>query len=210
MTSPVYYITGLENAPLERCVGPSINPVPPTGYGFIQTPAGVVLQMWSDVPYGGWLCKSVVTLPVTPTSLTLLYTITIDDCTPLCGQVIETDSRITGPDGWTLPGDFQINIAQGWEIQYGSPWKKSGVEIAPYVPGVPQSVAIHYTLDWTLHTITLDGMETGGKIYPVGKEMPGSKMGWEPCEIVSQMQMCNNAKSGGYSLRFSGVGYRLQ
>jgi hypothetical protein len=211
MTSPVYYITGIENTPWTDEWNTSINPVQATAYGHLLTPNGLVLQMISKVPYGGWLCKNVQQWPSSfqQAHITLGYELLIDDATLISAQVIETDTRATAADGSTFCADFQFNIAKGWMIQYGSPWQDSGVKITPPQPGVVTGVQINYLFDFPNHVVTLLSVNMGSSIYSINKMMPAKHLGWAANEIVTQLQQCNTGVPGGYTLRFSQIQYSI-
>lgn len=208
-------------APVQTILGPldqtvwtdewdaSINPRKASSYGHLQTPDGLILQMRSDVPYGGWLCKNVQPLPVKAQNITLAYTLMIDEATPLCAQVIETDAKITDDAGWLYDGSFQFNIAQNWALQIGASWKDTGQKCDPLTPYSPIRVAIAYKLDYVAHSITVVSASDGAKTYPIGVTAPAKQSGWARSQIVTQLQQCSNDKPGGYTVRIGNIRYNL-
>lgn len=208
-TAPVQTTIG----PLDQTLwseewSPSINPTEATTYGHLQTPNGLIMQMFSKVPWGGWLLKNVQPLILKANRIVFAYTLMIDAATLLSAQVIETDAKITDADGWLYDGSCQINIAEGWVVQVGAPWKDA-VQIDPLVPYVPVRIAIEYALDYVAHTIAVVSVSVGPKTYPIGITAPAKQSGWARSQIVTQLQQCSTKQPGGYTLRFSTITYVL-
>ena len=201
-------LTNLENALWTDEWSTSINPVQATAYGHVATPEGLVLQMCSNVPYGGWLCKQVSPLYKQSQQITLAYTLAIDSATPLCAQVVETDMKLTDAEGWTYDGSLQFNIAERWMIHTGDPWKDTGIRI-PLTPNKNTIVEIAYHLDYALKTLTYESITVDLESVGLNITLPAHKMGWAPNQIVTQIQQCNNNAKGGYSLRFPNIEYRM-
>lgn len=191
-------------------VGPTINPIAPTAYEFVQEPDG--LRMYCIGPaYAGWLLKHVDPFPVAFTKLVFRHTLNIDDATLQDGQVSETDWKATDADGWTRDGSFQINFAKGRMTQVNNPWTDTGVAIPSpdLVPGQPLSIEKHWTLNYVTPGATLDALIVNGTPYPIGITIPAQKLGWAPNQLVTQLQQCIAGQPGAYSLKFSDIGYDL-
>lgn len=192
----------------------SINPIQATSYFHLATPQGLLLQMCSNVAYGGWLAKNVVPLPAQTATVTFQYQITIDPATPISAQVIETDMKLTDAAGYTYDGSFQFNIAAGWKVQVSGPWQDTGVSILPFAVGATYTVTIAYALDYVAHTITFVSLTvasaTVSNNYVINKTFAAAQVGWGKNQIVTQLQQCANAHPSGYTLLFPNLGYTLQ
>lgn len=186
----------------------SINPNQATTYGHLATSTGLMLQMYSKIPYGGWLCKGVCPLPLQAKDVTFNYALIVDPAI-ISAQVVETDMKITDSAGWTYDGSFQWNVAKGWMAQVGNPWVDTGVKAIPPVPGVPMVVSVSYKMDYSAHSIRINSVTVDNNVGQIGVVLPAKQCGWAKSEIVTQLQQCSNANPGGYSLAFPYVSYVL-
>lgn len=205
-----FNISGIEAATgWSKNVGPTINPTAPDGYELVQTPGGLRLYCCGK-PYAGWLAKHVAPLYANFTDIPFNYSLVIDDATPLCAQVIETDTKFTDADGWTYDGSFQWNIQQGWVAQTGNPWQSSAVKIPALMPGAMTYVSLRYALDYVAHTLQVVSVSVNGTVYPINSApLPAKQSGWAKSEIVTQLQQCINGKEGAYSVLFPSISYDL-
>lgn len=215
--TPTYTISGLENIKWSDMWTAPINPVEAASYGHVQTGGKLLLNMNSNVPgapykpYGGWLCKNAIPLPVQAATIAFNYSVEIDEATLQCAQVIETDLKITDFAGWTYDGSFQWNISKGWLAQIGSPWQDTSVGLAaPPTPHVALRVQIQYVLDYTKHTITVASVSINGAVQKIGVTTAAKQIGWTAGQLIAQLQQCNNNIPGFYTLAFSDIGYKLQ
>jgi hypothetical protein len=208
-------ISNLENDPWEPVLGPDINPVDADTWQALNTPAGLVLSMMSTQPYGGWLAKRVSPLVFAAPRILFGYTMMIDDATPLIAQVAETDTKITDDQGWTYDLSAQWNIANGWMFQVDNQdwtWIDTGIQIPAPAPLEDNRIEIEYQIDYQTHTSSIVSVSADGERYAIDPEfhhIRARQVGWARNEIVSQLQQCNNATPGGYSLRFREIGYLL-
>ena len=210
MTQLTATLSGIEAGPWTSVTGPSINPQAADWYDAQALPASVLLSMYSSKPYGAVLWKNVQPLPWQAANITLCYSLRTDTATGIYGQVCETDMKITDAVGWTYDGSFQWNIAAGWQAQVGNPWFNLGFQIPAPIPGLwDDSIRIHYQIDYAAHTIAVVGVDAAGTSYVPTKVTPiaAKQAGWAPSQIVTQLQLCNNAKPGAYSLEFGKIGY---
>jgi hypothetical protein len=198
----------LENETWTAEVGPTINDPVAENYKIVQQGDAISLVMCSSLPYSGWLAKQVAKWPCMASKIIFRYTMMIDDATLTCAQVAETDAKFTDSDGYTYDGSAQWNIAKGWMFQIGNPWTDTGVTIEPFKPYVPQQVTIEYDIDYTGKAISIVAVTTHGERHILdSKPIPAVKEGWAPSEIVTQLQQCNTGSPGGYTLRFTKIGY---
>lgn len=191
--------------------GPSINPVSPNYFNtLLSTSSDRVVQIGhQSAAYAGALAKNTAPLVFPASSVSFMYSFQIDSATLSCGQVVETDMKITDPAGYTYDGSFQFNISKNWEMQVGNPWQDTGSTIPPPIPNVECDVVINYALDYSLHTITILTATVNGKLYPIKKTFTGAKVGWAVNTIVTQLQLCTNGMPGGYSVTFYNISYEL-
>lgn len=206
-------ITNLETLDgWSKVVGPSINPTAPDGYEIVQVPGG--LKLFCCGPkYSGWLAKHVSPLVYPFTEITFRYTLTIDDATLACAQVIETDTKITDAAGYTYDLSAQWNLAENWMFQVDSAeghWTDTGIQISALTPNTPVDVSIAYKLDYAAKTSSIGWVSVGSKVYPVPAALGGiaaKQVGWGPSGVVTQLQQCINGKEGAYALTFSSIEY---
>lgn len=209
--------TEIFNLELERWtaeVGPDINDPPADNYRIVQTPEAMSLVMCSSLPYSGWLAKQVSPLIFPAARIRFRYQMMIDDATLECAQVAETDAKITDCEGWTYDLSAQWNIADDWMFQVdheGWAWTDTGLRIEAPEAYDPQDYIIEYRLDYAQKRSSIVGVKVEGDRYDLAELwVPARQVGWGPEEIVTQLQQCNNAHPGGYTLRFSNVGYVLE
>lgn len=194
-------------------VGLDINDPPADNYGIVQTSDSLNLIMCSSKPYSGWLAKHVESLPVFASSITFHYRMMIDECIA-CAQVVETDTKLTDDEGWTYDLSAQWNVANDWMFQVDNEhwtWEDSGVRIESPLPYHPADFKIEYLLDYNDKNSSIPAVWAFGSRYPLPHPpwIPAKHVGWANDEIVTQLQQCNNAQPGGYTLRFAEIGYVL-
>lgn len=202
----------LENELWTPQVGADINPKTAEKYKVIQSPGSLSLMMYSDIPYSGWLAKNVQPLPQQSTRILFDYEVMTDDATGQCGQVIETDMKATDTQSFTYDGSSQWNLEKGGMFQIGNPWKDTGIVFGAFKPYVPTPVTIEYAMEWG-KGLNYVSVMAGGIKWPIPTALqfvPVKQTGWDKSQIVTQLQQCNNANGGGYTLRFSKIGYRLK
>jgi len=210
-------VSNLENNTWTSHTGPSINPAAPDGYQVINTPAGLYLAMCSSVPYGGWLASTDTPLLVQATTMNFLYSVTVDDLTAICAQVIETDTKLTDSNNWTYDCSSQWNYARipgkiVFQIDNASwTWVDTPIVLAPFQPGVEARINIQYAFDYTNHNSSIISVNVNGTTYPIPinlQNIPAQQVGWGKSDIHTQLQQCNNSKAGAYELRFRNIGYQ--
>lgn len=199
----------------QKLTGPTINPKVPDGYYPVQLPSALRLFCVGSA-YSGWLAKQVNPL-LTPaagafTTVLFSYLLTVDSVTASNGQVVETDTKITDPNGWTADLSFQWNILEKWRAQVvppaGSGWVDTAVALLTLPqPGVPVPVTIQAKLDHVNHVSTIvsvNGTATNAA------QIPMRQAGWTPNQIVTQLQQCiSGVAYGAYSVEFAGINYSL-
>lgn len=191
---------------------PSINPVPPAAF-VINQYAGAGLELFcAGPPYAGALAKLVSPLVWPSPRLELSYLLQFDESAVACGQVVETDCKLTDAAGWTYDGSFQFNIAAGnavgWLVQVGNPWQDTAVRAA-LQPGQPNPVTVSYQLDYVAHSLRVLGVMIGqGAMQVIAlPAVPARQLGWQPSQVVTQLQLCTGKRGGAYRVRFGEVGY---
>jgi hypothetical protein len=211
-------ITNLESSTgWTKNVGPTINPVSPSGYDFVQIPDGIRLYCCGPA-YSGWLAKNVSSLLYPFPTISFLYSFQIDDATLQCGQVIETDSKITDAAGNTYDLSAQWNLNEGWMFQIDNAagsWTDTGIKIGTIpTPNMWVPVQIDYALDFvgltsSVLAVTVNKVKT--LVSPSLQKIPAKKQGWAPSQIVTQLQQVINGTPGGgaYSVKFGSVGYTM-
>lgn len=198
-----WQITGLEQGPFQYVWDTSINEIAPDRFD-IQPAANGLQIFCGGKAYAGALAKGVSPLPAQSTTIIFKYIVTVDGSVAYA-QVIETDTKLTDAAGWTYDGSLQWNIAEGWMLQIGNPWKDTGVKI-PLNPG-ENNIVIQYALDYMAHTITVVSVNGQALNQPA---IPATQIGWDKSEIVAQLQLCLAAAGGTYSLLFNAMSYQGQ
>jgi len=206
-------ITSLEKLDgWSKVVGPSINPTSPNGYEIVPVPGG--LKLFCCGPkYSGWLAKHVAPLVYPFQNVWMAYTLTIDDATLVCAQVIETDTKITDADGFTYDLSAQWNLAENWMFQVDTVdghWIDTGIQIQALKPGVPAAMSIGYKLDYKNKVSSVVCVVVDGKQYTVPAGLggiPAKQSGWGPNGVVTQLQQCINGQEGAYAVTFSSIRY---
>lgn len=205
-------ITKLEQGPWTPQVGQDINPVPADWYPHapaLNADGSASFQMYCSKPYGGVLFKQSNPLLFKPATITTSYNLRPWGSLFSFGQVIETDLKITDEAGFTFPGDFQWNIAEGWMAQTGNPWFDLGVKIPPPPPCEWTGFALTRSFDWVKRTVTLSGLVAAGVAYtPKLVAIPAVNVGWKNfMQMVDQVQLCNNANPGAYGFDLIEMGH---
>lgn len=203
---------------------PSINPVAPSSFLVEPASDGTGLDLWcAGPPYSGALAKLVSPLVYPSPSLQFSYLLWFDESAVGYGQVVETDTKVTDSAGWTYDGSFQFNIAEGspasggiggpsapvsWMTQIGNPWQDTGVRVG-LVPGQGNLVTVTYKLDYTGHTMTVVGVAVGQAAMQaiILPAIPAKQLGWQPSQVVTQLQLCVGKSGGAYRVRLGQVGY---
>jgi hypothetical protein len=217
-------LLNLENERWTAEVGLDINNPIADQYSIVQTNGALSLVMCNTVAYGGWLAKQVSPLLAQSNRIRFMYTMMIDDCTLACAQVAETDSKITDRDRWTYDGSAQWEMQKakpGWMFQRdkyvenpdGSwkwTWDDTEVIIPPPAPYECVNYIIEHELDYEAKRYRMASVEVDRVCYELPELwIPAKQVGWEPSQIVTQLQQCNNSQPGGYTLRFPSVAYTL-
>jgi hypothetical protein len=213
-------LTNLENANWEAHVGPDINDPPADAYHIVQYNQALSLTMCSAKPYSGWLAKHVEPLYIEAGIFRFKFTLMIDDATLACAQVAETDVKITDDDSYTYDFSAQLNLAKGWLFQVDQyienpdgtwkwTWADTNVQIPALKPYWEYHFEIEHLADYTKKSSAISALIVDGKRYDIVPQIwiPAKKVGWAPGEAVFQLQQCNNASPGGYTLRFNDIGY---
>jgi hypothetical protein len=195
-------------------VGLTINDPIADNYRIIQTGDAISLVMCSSLPYSGWLAKQVSDLPVKATKMWFQHSMMTDDATSICAQVAEVDAKITDDEGFTydLSAQWEMaKVAPNWMFQVDNDdwtWSDTGIVVPPSVAYVLRDYSIEYSLDYdnkrsAILSVTVDDdrFETPHTYISARQE------GWQKSSIVTQLQQCNNSQPGGYTLRFTNVGY---
>jgi hypothetical protein len=212
-------ITELEKEKWTPEVGLDINDPIADNYRIVQTNDALSLVMCSSPSYSGWLAKQVSPLVVAARKIRFQYTLMIDDATVECGQVAETDSKITDSEGYTYDLSAQwemVKAAPGWMFQIDNAdwtWTDTGIVIPAAAPYEQLEIEIESALDYEQKVSAVKAVCVNSKRYEVPEGLwwiPAKQCGWAPSEIVSQMQQCNRGEPGGYTLRFWRIGYALE
>lgn len=197
-------ISNLEEAAWEPYWDSTVNPVKSDSMEIVKLSDGGIRIFNAGPAYSAQLAKNLVDFVYKPSRLTFLYVFTIDDCTEMYGQVIETDWKLTTSDGWTYDGSFQFLIAGGWKVQVGDPWVDAGYLPAPPKVGVATMVSIVQTLDHASHTnqiVSLNGVPISAPA------IPAQRLGWQKSSLLTQLQLCQNHMRGAYSVKFKSIQY---
>ena len=201
MSKIAWQITELEQGPFQYAWDTSINPAAPDRFDIQPVPNGVQIFCGGKADAGA-LAKAVNQLPAQSSTITFRYAVTLDSSIAYA-QVIETDTKITDAAGWTYDGSLQFNIAKGWMLQIGNPWKDTSVKI-PLQQGLNE-ITVQYALDYVAHTITVFSVNRQALNQPA---IPAAQVGWAVSEIVTQLQLCLAAAGGTYGLLFGAMSYQ--
>lgn len=186
--------SNLENEVWTPEQGPSINPDPPEDFQIQKT--GDALQIYlrgAQGVYGGALAKGVKPLPTQGKKITLSLEVFFNQDLLEFGQVLEMDTKFTDYNGWTYPGDYQILVKNGQQ-QIGNPWQNWGGKRMLFV-NTWNEIRVSYELDYKNHTIKINDFEP---FFAVDE-------GWEPNEIVNQLQLCSNSKAGFHNVYYRNI-----
>jgi hypothetical protein len=209
----------LEDAEWSAEVGLDINDPIATDYRIVQVNGAISLVMCNSIPYAGWLAKQVSPLIYPAERIDFCYSMMTDDATLACAQVAETDAKITDKDGWTydLSAQWEMSkVAPDWMFQIdheGWSWTDSGIMVPAATPYVERDHVIEYAIDYVNHKSAVLGESIDGERCAVPENLhwiSARQEGWQPETIVTQLQQCNNGQPGGYTLRFTKVGYVLE
>jgi hypothetical protein len=212
-------ILELEHEQWTAEVGPDINEPAAENYRIAQANDGLSLVMCSSKAYSGWLAKQVSPLVLESARIKFHYAMMTDDATRICAQVAETDAKITDSQGWTYDLSAQwemVKSAEGWMFQIDDAdwkWTDAGIVIPAARAYDAQEFAIHYRLDYQQKASAIVSVEVDNEGFEVPESLwwiPARQAGWAPSQIVTQLQQCNRGEPGGYTLRFSNIGYLLE
>ena len=92
-------------------------------------------------------------------------------------------------------------------------WVDTGIHIPAPLTYVPLEFEIEYGVDYGSRVSSVFSVTVGGVRAEVPETLwhiPGRQEGWQPNQIVTQLQQCSNAYPGGYTLRFTNLGYVLR
>lgn len=210
-------LSDLQNTFWEPKTGLDINDPIAENYKIAQQNNALSLVMCSSVPYSGWLAKHVEPMYYEAQSMRFRYSLMIDDATLFCAQVAETDTKNTDSEGYTYDLSAQWNIANDWMFQVDNAdwrWMDTGIQIPPLEPYSIYEIEIEHRLDFKGKRSAIPAVWVDTQRYEVPNGplwIPAKQTGWEPKQIVFQLQQCINSQvtGGGYTLRFSGIEYEL-
>jgi hypothetical protein len=203
-------LLNLEQDDWSSVVGPTINPLSPSAYKAVNTKSELRLYV-IGAPDAGWLAKHVAPFVQVP-AITFRYDLDPDTATASNAQVIETDSKFTDAAGWTYDGSCQLNLAEGgmWQIANAAgAWVDTGIK-SGIVPERWTPIEIVYALDFVNRAISVQSISSDGVLESVPaalQSVPAKQVGWEPNQIVTQLQQVLNSTGSAYSVGFRNISY---
>lgn len=204
----------LERSDWYPIVGDNINNPIASNYQIVKNNNSLSMIMYGTEAYSGWLAKHVEPLLYQVDDVLFKYTLMIDECTVVNGQVVETDSKITDNEQWTYDLSAQWNITNDWMFQVDDDnwqWVDTGVRLPKPNTYEQQKIAIEYKLDYANKQSIILAFWNNGERYALPNPywIQARQIGWKASEIVTQLQQCNNHAPGGYTLWFRDIGYEL-
>lgn len=199
--------------------GQSIGGVAPSAYGTVLTPdAACGWRVFYATGIASKYCDWVAALqrPWMTNSglLTFAYDLIVDVNSLTTLQALETDSKISTPDGWQFNQSVEIDYSTGI-LQVSSAsgaWVNTPFTPGKYVPNIIHHVEIRYQFDTTKHVSSTLSVQIDDELYTIPSSLqnvPAVKKGWAPGPLA-QVQQDINPTGGSTAMFMRGMEYRWE